>query len=346
MSNRTTKQQPPERKSKQDQHLITPFQTLRDLPTQLDQAQCVLHKHEILICGGRNEQTCYSYDTLKNEYKFICDYPSHVKLHGHCVMRLIDNNNKDRNQITLLSFGSMSYGKNKHTLVMKYVSVWSNILNKSNEPNNYNQWVPFTDNHNHSIIIGRDDDDYAGACALIGGKNNNLLFITYYLDNISVFDLNSFQFIKYDKLPIIDLIWYHCFISTSKNEQGQEMMKTNKQNYQMLLFCKKTGLSIEYDEDNNNFQFHQLHVCDDIEQLNRYAYVCINDTILFFGGLNNGIGSKLLHKYLIREDKLVILENTLPCPLYGCVAILNEEDNHIYTSLEEKITKGHHYQLT
>ncbi|ETO02746.1 hypothetical protein RFI_34667 [Reticulomyxa filosa] len=86
----------------------------------------------------------------------ICNYPSDVKLSGHCVVKLVDNNNNnnnDSNQITLLSFG----GYNKHTLVMKYVSVWSNdnqskilkILNK------YNQWIPFTYNHNHPIIIGR-----------------------------------------------------------------------------------------------------------------------------------------------------------------------------------------------
>ncbi|ETN99939.1 hypothetical protein RFI_37528, partial [Reticulomyxa filosa] len=120
----------------------------------------------------------------------------------------------------------------------------------------------------------------------IGGINNHLLFITYKYNNIIVFNLNTFQFIKHDELPTNNSIYYHCFVSKS------EMMKTspkNKQNYQMLLFCENTGLSIEYDEDNNIFQFHRLSVCDDIVLLFAYAYVCINDVILFFGGYDNKV---------------------------------------------------------
>ncbi|ETO25083.1 hypothetical protein RFI_12059 [Reticulomyxa filosa] len=309
------------------------FQTLKKLPIPLDEAQCVLHKYELLICGSCEQRACYSYHKIKNKYKFICDYPSTVALDGHCVVKLVDNNN----EITLLSFGSSRDGKNKHTLVMKYISVWSNILaisnklNKSNEFNNYNQWIPFTDNHNHSIIIGRDNDDYRGVRALIGGSNNHLLFITYRSKNISVFDLNTFQFIKHDTL-LTNGTFYHCFVSKLENVQEQEMMKTNKQNYQMLLFCDRAGLSIEYDEDNNIFQFHQLPVCDNIASLFAYAYVCINDVILFFGGwnINNITVSKLVHKYSIRENKWITFENTLPSPLNDCVALLDEEDNNIH----------------
>ncbi|ETO02477.1 hypothetical protein RFI_34953 [Reticulomyxa filosa] len=275
MGNRTTTQNSPKREheqTKQSQQITTPFQTLKELPTPLFQAQCVQHEHELLICGAISQRACYSYHTLKNKFKFVCEYPSYVKLTGHCVVKLVDNN-KDSNQITLLSFGSNYKGRNKHTLVMKYVSVWSNISKRSNKFKNCNKWIPFTDNHNHPIIIGRDDDDYLGVRALIGGINNHLLFITYPGYNISVFDLNTFQFIKHDTLPTAKWIWYHCFVSKSENRQEQEMMKTNKQNYQMLLFCFKTGLSIEYDEDNNNFQFHKLHVCDYITPFCAYAYV-------------------------------------------------------------------------
>ncbi|ETO33840.1 hypothetical protein RFI_03262 [Reticulomyxa filosa] len=311
------------------------FQTLKELPIPLNQVQYVLHKHEILICGGYGQRACYSYHTIKNEYKFVCEYPRHVQLHGHCVVKLVDNNNnKDRNQVTLLSFGSSSFGLDKHTLVMKYLSVWSNDSSKSNEFNNYNKWIPFTDNRNHPIIIGRNKDCYIGARAVIGGSKSHLLFITYKENDISVFDLNTFQFIKHATLPTVNRISYHCFISNSENGQGQEMIKTkeekNKQNYKMLLFCFKTGLSIEYDEDNNTIQFHNLHVCDDIAPLSRYAYVYVNDIILFFGGANYPNISKSLHKYLIRENKWTTLQNYLPIPLYDCVAILSEEDNHVY----------------
>ncbi|ETO29687.1 hypothetical protein RFI_07432 [Reticulomyxa filosa] len=136
------------------------FQSLKELPIPLFQSQCVVHKHELLIC----ERACYSYHTIKNEYKFICEYPSDVKLSGHCVVKLVDkDSNKHRNQITLLSFGGSEYTK-RHTLIMKYVSVWSNMSSNSN---NHNQWVPFTDNHNHPIIIGRNNSDYRGGRAVL-----------------------------------------------------------------------------------------------------------------------------------------------------------------------------------
>ncbi|ETO16547.1 hypothetical protein RFI_20792, partial [Reticulomyxa filosa] len=124
------------------------FQYLKSLRTDLFQSQCVLHKHEILICGG--------YD--------------HRRL-------------RDSNEVTLLSFG----GKNKHTLMMKYASVWSNDneISKSKKSKKCNQWIPFTDKHNRVIQIGRKQDDYQGVRAVIGGSNNNLLFITYYRSNIS-----------------------------------------------------------------------------------------------------------------------------------------------------------------
>ncbi|ETO10712.1 hypothetical protein RFI_26666 [Reticulomyxa filosa] len=63
----------------------------------------------------------------------------------------------------------------KHTLVMEYVSVWNNISNKSNELNNYNPWVNFTDNRNHPIAIGD---------------------VTYLLKNISLFNLNTVQLLN------------------------------------------------------------------------------------------------------------------------------------------------------
>ncbi|ETO16661.1 hypothetical protein RFI_20678 [Reticulomyxa filosa] len=103
----------------------------------------------------------------------------------------------------------------------------------------------------------------------------------------------------------------------------------------MLLFKKNTGLSIEYDEDNNTFLFQKLPVCHNIKTFYQYAYVCINDIILFFGGWKGGYGfntvvSKLVHKYSIRENKWMTFENTLPSPLYNCVAIWSKEDNHIH----------------
>ncbi|ETO04977.1 hypothetical protein RFI_32422 [Reticulomyxa filosa] len=287
------------------------FQILNALPIPLSHSQCVLYKHEILICGGYDQRACYSYHTLKDEYKFICEYPSDVSLSGHCVVKLVDNNNEDRNRITLLSFGGSTYQK-KHTLVMKYIIM------------------------NAQLSLEEMKNDYRGARAVIGGINNHLLFITFKYNNISVFNLNTVQFIKHDKLPTNDFIQYHCFVSRSKNEQKQGMMKKNpKKNIKMLLFCKKTGLSIEYNENKNTFQFHKLPVCKDIAPFNLYAYVCINGIILFFGGycsksINEHIVSESVHKYLIKRKKWFKFKRNLPIPLYGCFGILNKDNTHAH----------------
>ncbi|ETO20708.1 hypothetical protein RFI_16509 [Reticulomyxa filosa] len=345
MANRTTTQKLPERQTEQSKHIIasTLFQSLKELPAPLSHSQCVLHKHEILICGGSWNKNCYSYHTLKNEYKFICEYPSNVSLVGHCIVKLLDNN-KDSDEITLLSFG----GKYKHTLTMKYVSVWDNNDSDDNEVsklkklNKYNKWVPFLDNKNCPIYIGRDKDDYEGVRAVIGGNNNNLLFITYQRKNISVFNLNIFKFIKHNTLPTDDLICYHCFIAKP------EMMKINKKNFEMILFCRSTGLSIVYDEETNTFQFHQLSVCTDIARFNRYAYVYTNNFILFFGGCNdslfNHVISKSVHKYSIRDNKWIPFKHTLPIPLSNCIGILNDynTDIHIIGGNNENILVSTH----
>ncbi|ETO36448.1 hypothetical protein RFI_00615 [Reticulomyxa filosa] len=87
---------------------------------------------------------------------------------------------------------------------MKYVSVWSNG-NDGNEMNNSkkcNQWIPFTDNQNNPIHFGEYYDNYGRLRALNGGSNNHLLFITYKSKDISVFDLNTFQFIKHNTIVL------------------------------------------------------------------------------------------------------------------------------------------------
>ncbi|ETN98787.1 hypothetical protein RFI_38700, partial [Reticulomyxa filosa] len=260
----------------------------------------------------------------------ICEYPSDVKLEGHCVVKLVNNNREGNNEITLLSFGGLS----KHTLIMKYVSVWSNDnddneIKRSKKSKKYNQWIPFTDNKEKVVKIGRQEDGYKGARAVIGGSNNHLLFITYQPKNISVFDLNTFQFIKHDTLKIDNEIYSPCFVSTSENEQ--EMMKGNKKNknIKMLLFHKKAGLSIRYDETNNNFRYYAKEVCEDIAPFWNYGYVRINDIILFFGGSSKTV-SNSMYKYSIRENKWMISQDVLPVPLDGCIAMLSKDSKYVH----------------
>ncbi|ETO15749.1 hypothetical protein RFI_21614 [Reticulomyxa filosa] len=51
----------------------------------------------------------------------ICSYQKNTSSVGHCVVKLIDNNNKNINEITLLYIGGFL---KHHKLVMKYLSVW------------------------------------------------------------------------------------------------------------------------------------------------------------------------------------------------------------------------------
>ncbi|ETO27233.1 G-protein beta WD-40 repeats containing protein [Reticulomyxa filosa] len=302
------------------------FETLRSLPASLYGSQCVVYNNEIIICGGVYKRDCYSYHTLKNQYKYICSYPANVFLFGHGVLKLA--NNTSPNEITLLSFG----GRCKHTLVMKYVSVWDeDAIEKAKCPN---EWIQFTDNQDNPICIGRNKDNYLGARAVICGSNNNLLFITYNPKNISVFDLTTFQFINHDVLQADNnWIWFHCFVSNNSN--GLLTMSTNAKKNEMILFCEKIGLSIEYDEDSNAFQFNHLRICTTIRQFSYYAYVCVDDSILFFGGWNgcigtNAVASKELYKYSITNNKWTKFDHTLPIALQNCTAVLDLNSTYIH----------------
>ncbi|ETO30786.1 hypothetical protein RFI_06336 [Reticulomyxa filosa] len=317
--------------SKQTQKIITStlFESLKDLPVSLVGSQSVTCKHEILICGGSFNGDCYSYHTIRNEYKYICSYPSTITLDGHCVVKLTDsnnnnNNNKDSNAITLLSFG----GRNKHTFVMKYVSVWSSDNEIKGSLKNCNKWLPFT-NNNDQILIGRYEDNYCGMRAVIGGSDNNLI--------LACFDLNVFQFINHTILPFDNMRLYLCLVAKSSSRQeimeadGQEENKSKKKTKnEMLLFYYNTKLGIEYDEGNNAFQFHKLPDCDDITLFNNYAHVCINDIVLFFGGWDLEAVSKAVHMYSIQEDKWSTFQYTLPNPLLDCVAILSEDSMYMH----------------
>ncbi|ETO02165.1 hypothetical protein RFI_35271, partial [Reticulomyxa filosa] len=218
---------------------------------------------------------------------------------------------------------------------MKYVSVWSNENeNEIKKSKEYNKWINFTDNNNNIIHIRTNEEDYCGARAIIGGSNNHLLFITYAKDNIRVFDLNTFQFIKHGILPTNNTIRYHCFILRQKN--GCEIIRKKEENKkinEMILFHFSAGLLIEYDEDKNTFQFHNIPVCDYVAKFYRYAYIYINDVILFFGGYrfeNKEIMSKSFCKYFIQDNTWTIFKNVLPIQLRDSFGILNENNTEIH----------------
>ncbi|ETO29265.1 hypothetical protein RFI_07861 [Reticulomyxa filosa] len=318
-------------KAKETKHLnmTTLFETLAPLPVRLEHTQCMLHKDEILICGGYGE---------KDQYKFICSYPKNIWLDGHCVVRRVNNN---RNETILLSFG----GRHKHTLTMQYVSVWDDDDNKNKDKAKsgstkvYNQWIPFTDNDNKPIALDRDEKGYFGTRAVIGGSRNHLLFITYYPYFIDVFDFDKLEFVKFGVLPTDNTkIRYHCFVARTGNALSTAE-KINKV-YEMILFCESAGLSIKYDEEKNTFQIRNFPVCTPIRPFHSYGYAYIDDFILLFGGSAYCLRdiSNEIYKHAITEVKWMKYEQTLPTVLADCTAILDADKTylHIFSGLDDR----------
>ncbi|ETO28266.1 WD-40 repeat protein [Reticulomyxa filosa] len=317
-----------EQKAKETANLSieSAFETLDHLPISLQYPQCVAHKNEILICGGYQHNKCYSYHTIKKQYKFICSYPEHGQSNRSCVVKWAKSSNANANEITLLSFDEID----NNILVMKYVSVW-NIENGDDNirvmtEKRVNEWIPLVDNNNKPISFGVFHVDHRGTRAIIAGSNNHLLFITYNPNKISVFNLNICKTIRRANLPTDEnSIIYHCFVSKTVNTNASKRM------HEMVLFCDRTGLSILYDEDANEFTFNNIRVCATLRSLLSYGYVCVNNYILFFGGcnINDNNTSNGIYKYSIMENKWMKFEDNLPISLCDCSCVLNEDNTFI-----------------
>ncbi|ETN98811.1 hypothetical protein RFI_38677, partial [Reticulomyxa filosa] len=254
------------------------FQTLTELPKPLVASQCIFFKDELLVCGGLQTNDCYSYHTLKKRYKYICSYPNDVQMDRHCVVQLI-HSQTNLNEIHLLSFGGQYRYKMKETFSMKYKSVWE-ISDSKSEHQSFNTWIK----HNPDTNIGKLEDNLCGVRGLIGGINNDLLFITYHPENIEVIDLKTMKPLTGIKNNIMPNeshtfgISYHCFVPLTMNNE--------KFINHFILFCRDTGLLIKYDEQNKTFHYQKLPICTAFNDFAFYSSVYLYDFIFLFGGHN------------------------------------------------------------
>ncbi|ETO08836.1 hypothetical protein RFI_28551 [Reticulomyxa filosa] len=242
----------------------------------------------------------------------ICQLPIEYLREGSHILKL--PNKDDSKETILLLFGG-AYGR---ISVMNYTT-------------GYNEWNPLINSNKEPTCITKKHPYYRGLRTVIGGSNNNLLFIIYY-KAIDVFDLNIYEYVANASLPIIDLV--NCKYLESKPEKpfaAEILPPIKNKKSKMLLFYENTGLSIEYDEDNKLFQFDNLRVCSTIRSLSLYGHVHINGIILFFGGKDefNRMNSNI-HKYIIDEDKWIKCEQLYLNSLYGCTAILNEDHEYVH----------------
>ncbi|ETO00115.1 hypothetical protein RFI_37344, partial [Reticulomyxa filosa] len=106
-------------------------------------------------------------------------------------------------------------------------SVWeindhnhNNQSDSKSENQSFNTWIK----HNQDTNIGKFPDCLIGVRGLIGGINNDLLFITN-SKNIEVIDLKTMKSLNEIKDKIIPKeehkfgIYYHCFVPLTMNNE-------------------------------------------------------------------------------------------------------------------------------
>ncbi|ETO28590.1 hypothetical protein RFI_08540, partial [Reticulomyxa filosa] len=271
------------------------YEKLPNLPISLSGSQCVLFNKEILICGGENSNLCYSYHTLKRQYKLICSYPQGVRLNGHAVLELAK---VGRKTTILLSFG----GKHKHTLAMKYRSVW-------NKADTYmNEWTK-------AKGLTLSNEEMWSVRAALGGQKKELLFIVYKPKNIIVFNIETLKLVTKSTLPIDKIYGGSCFVQT-ENE--------------MLFFNWNNGLRIKYHEKTNRFKYERLSISPQFIAFD-CSYVRVSDAILLFGGYDSHDKiTDQIHVYFFKSKKWKQYPYRLPSSICNSFALLSSDSNWVY----------------
>ncbi|ETO20763.1 hypothetical protein RFI_16454 [Reticulomyxa filosa] len=288
------------------------------LPERYSDSQSVTFENELIICGGYNNNKCYSYHTIKKEYKYICSYPGDISFDGHFVTKFMTNSQTSGNELNLLSFGGIGRNTTKCTFLMKYKSVWDYPESKTDE--NFNMWVKCNDNQN----IGKFNENLKGSRGLIGGKDNNLLFITHPPHNIKIVDLKTMTTIQDSKIAQKDYSFsFHFFTYlTINNIKVQD---------QFILICDEGILFIEYNEKTNKFFYESIGECHNLN-IPFSSFVSFYDCIFLFGGRNvtdQGKGS-CVYKWSMKNHSWKKCKFKIPLDLYSSSAILNDRATQIH----------------
>ncbi|ETO30840.1 hypothetical protein RFI_06276 [Reticulomyxa filosa] len=312
---------------------------LPPLPTKLSCSQCVFWKDEILICGGLSSEECYSYNIKKEQYKEICEYPPDTDLYFHVVVQVEHiNKREDSDTLTLLSFGGGSaedgegfVESKKHTMMMKYKSVW-----KENEKTSKhkNEWTTIFQN----TVFGKEGN-FVRARAVISGTHNNLLFITHKPHTINVLDLNTYKFVENvnnNILPINSDLSCHCFVALPKQKRSRDCNDSDDV-CEFIFMDENVHLLLTYHEISKTFVLRKLPVCLLFIGCLDYSYVLVNDHILFFGGYDSWS-----RKY---KDGVTIVPPfwpfTMVFPLFmSSVADFNTLENKHTTPFHAEISLG------
>ncbi|ETO20931.1 hypothetical protein RFI_16272 [Reticulomyxa filosa] len=292
--------------NKNEKTITVPHEVLAKLPTSYLNPQCVQVGKEILVCGGSDNNQCYSFHTVKNAYKEICAYPKSVKLKRHVVVKYINQSG----DVMLLSFG----GLHRHTLQMRYRSVWKEEEEEEEEEEKekekINEWIPCP------CTIGKPGDNMFDARGVIGGSKNHLLFVLHQPNQMVVFDLSdSVKYVTKGDLPTTSIMSGCCFVRTRPCE--------------MALLSNTEVLLIKFDERTCSFQFDSCAMHPLVRYTFNYAYIYVKDLLVLFGGFDSFYLNKV-RVYSLKKRACEELTFKLPTSLDSSFAIINDDNTCVH----------------
>ncbi|ETO15252.1 hypothetical protein RFI_22112 [Reticulomyxa filosa] len=286
----------------------------------MDTLQCVSFRDEILICGGRYNNDCYSYHIVKQEYKRICSYPSEIRLFGHKVVSYTSHT--DTNTVTIISFGGSF--TTSHNLMMRYQSVWEELsppIQNANENESQsqvkakiNKWIPLP--NRLDLNKGYVESRYVGA--VVSGSNNEFLFITRKPHTIDVVDLRSFTYLEsHIEEPLIK--WNYLEFD------DHSVVPLNNQKKQFVIVNEKKNWLIQFNEKSKRFSYNTLPECFFLRRHHRFSCCRFHNQIFVVGGYSNE-SYKLTNQICVyNTDEYYWSKCPLPMPrnLADCAVVAN-----------------------
>jgi len=260
---------------------------------------------------------------IKKKYQKICDYPLLVK--GHCVVKW--KSDDTNSSITLISFG----GVHKHTLTMEYKSVWD-----QKNRNVINRWIRIP---NKQVIGHKEQWNMEGVRALVSGKNNDLLFMTF-SNSMNVINLRTFTYVANFAL-IRSMLAYHCFVPKTKKNK----ILVNK----FILIIEAEAILIEYDEEKNHISESILSYHVPLQRHYQHAYACWNDFVILMGGADyNSIKrNNSVHIYGMEDNQWLNSQLILPFRIVASAAVLSQNDTclHMIGGSDNFNAKNQHFVI-
>ncbi|ETO06806.1 viral A-type inclusion protein [Reticulomyxa filosa] len=204
----------------------------------------------------------------------------------------------------------------------------------------FNTWT----NIPHSKI-GEFNDNLEGARGLIGGYDNDLLFIAHFPKNMQVIDLKTMQNMSQVQNATLPKEEYefgveHCaFVPLTIGDEPV----TNH----YILFCHSTGLLIKFDEKNRAFQYDTLPTCKALRNFTFYSFFHLYDFLFVCGGMSSTDKkkSKNIWKFAMKKKTWSECSVTLPIESSSTCAIMNHDYTYAHviggTNSAEKRQKIH-----